>query len=276
MQILKVYYNILNDSSCIPSSSFTLHPRPSPRHPHNATHKTCSSQIFLFQWCNSPLKYTSAFCFKQSVTLIHLLNLLSRSVHSLYFLVTFTYLTSVTFAIFAVILLIPFVSGRSSLLAQPLCILCIKKKKSVYLATLDIFLFVFSQMSLFRYLQNCYDSVKLAWKGGNPLLQQIALLRTTFSLSHLVVYSWGGTQACTFKDDKPGIQAGILCLLNLLARIVSFGSFQPLTVCIGDFPSFLLALTSNNTFIIKMWPGGSPEVVVRTMKIINLFILLWA
>ena len=39
---------------------------------------------------------------------------------------------------------------------------------------------------------------------------------------------------------------------------------------IGDFPHFLLALASNNQFIIKlvkMWPGGTPHVVVRTLKI---------
>ena len=34
MQKLKVCYNILYDFSHIPSSSFTLHPRPSPHHPH--------------------------------------------------------------------------------------------------------------------------------------------------------------------------------------------------------------------------------------------------
>ena len=34
MQKLKVCY-ILNDFLCIPSSSFTLHPRPSPRHLHS-------------------------------------------------------------------------------------------------------------------------------------------------------------------------------------------------------------------------------------------------
>ena len=37
-----------------------------------------------------------------------------------------------------------------------------------------------------------------------------------------------------------------------------------------DFPSFLLALASNNVFIIKllkMWLGGTPHVVVGTLKI---------
>ena len=36
-----------------------------------------------------------------------------------------------------------------------------------------------------------------------------------------------------------------------------------------DFPHFLSALTSNNQFIIKlvkMWPGGTPHVVVGTLK----------
>ena len=39
---------------------------------------------------------------------------------------------------------------------------------------------------------------------------------------------------------------------------------------LGDFPHFLLALPSNNQFIItlvKMWPGGTPHVVVGTLKI---------
>ena len=37
---------------------------------------------------------------------------------------------------------------------------------------------------------------------------------------------------------------------------------------IGDFPHFLSALASNNQFIIKlvkMWPGGTPHVVVGTL-----------
>ena len=48
--------------------------------------------------------------------------------------------------------------------------------------------------------------------------------------------------------------------------VVRFGSLHPFTVRkIGDFPHFLSALTSNNQFIIKlvkMWPGGTPHVVV--------------
>lgn len=32
---LKLTYNILNNLSCIPQSTFTYHPYPSPRHPHN-------------------------------------------------------------------------------------------------------------------------------------------------------------------------------------------------------------------------------------------------
>ena len=47
---------------------------------------------------------------------------------------------------------------------------------------------------------------------------------------------------------------------------MSFGNLQPFTVRIlGDFPSFLSALASNNAFIIKlvkMWLGGAPRVVV--------------
>ena len=39
---------------------------------------------------------------------------------------------------------------------------------------------------------------------------------------------------------------------------------------LGDFPHFLSALPSNNQFIInlvKMWPGGTPHVVVGALKI---------
>ena len=39
---------------------------------------------------------------------------------------------------------------------------------------------------------------------------------------------------------------------------------------LGDFPSFLSALASNNAFIIelvKMWLGEARHVVVRTLKI---------
>ena len=77
----------------------------------------------------------------------------------------------------------------------------------------------------------------------------------------------------TFKVNKPGIQADRLqnlCLVKILAHR-QFGSLQPFTVRkIGDFPHFLSALTSNNQFIIKlvkMWPGGTPHVVVGTLKI---------
>ena len=35
LQKLKVCYNIVNNRSIIPSSNFSLHPRPSPRHPHS-------------------------------------------------------------------------------------------------------------------------------------------------------------------------------------------------------------------------------------------------
>ena len=55
-------------------------------------------------------------------------------------------------------------------------------------------------------------------------------------------------------------------LLNLLAN--SSGGHQSFTVRIlGDF---LSALPSNNQFIIKfvkMWLGGTPHVVVGTLKI---------
>ena len=53
-------------------------------------------------------------------------------------------------------------------------------------------------------------------------------------------------------------------LLNLLANS---GNLQSITVRIlGDFPSFLSELASNNAFIkfklVKMWLGGAPHVVV--------------
>ena len=41
------------------------------------------------------------------------------------------------------------------------------------------------------------------------------------------------------------------------------------TVCILDFPSFLLASAFNNAFVVKlvkMWLGGAPHVVVRTLR----------
>ena len=43
-----------------------------------------------------------------------------------------------------------------------------------------------------------------------------------------------------------------------------------LSVKLEDLLSFLSALTSNNAFTIKMWPGGTPHVVVRTLKRIGL------
>ena len=77
-------------------------------------------------------------------------------------------------------------------------------------------------------------------------------------------------EPCTFKVDKPGIQVDrLLCLVEILAH--SFGSLQSFTVRkIGDFLHFLSALASNNQFIIKlvkMWSGGTPHVVVETLKI---------
>ena len=53
---------------------------------------------------------------------------------------------------------------------------------------------------------------------------------------------------------------------NLESKLIEF------FVCvrkIGDFPHFLLALASNNQFIIKlvkMWPGGTLHMVVGTLK----------
>ena len=54
-------------------------------------------------------------------------------------------------------------------------------------------------------------------------------------------------------------------------QIITFGGHESFTVRIlGDFPHILSALPSNNQFIIKlvkMWPGGTPHVVVGTLKI---------
>ena len=90
-------------------------------------------------------------------------------------------------------------------------------------------------------------------------------------LKLFVTLHQGGTLPCIFKVNKPGIQADrIVCLCKLLAHS-PFGSLHPFTVRkIGDFPHFLSALASNNQFIIKlvkMWPGGTPHVVVGTLKI---------
>ena len=51
----------------------------------------------------------------------------------------------------------------------------------------------------------------------------------------------------------------------------SFGGHQSRALSVyGDFPYYLSALPSNSQFIIKllkMWPGGTPHVVVGTLKI---------
>ena len=70
MQKLKVCYNILNDFSCIPSTSFTLHPRPSPRHPHNriifmplvktVAHKSSFFIDVIYLWNILPLTVVSS------------------------------------------------------------------------------------------------------------------------------------------------------------------------------------------------------------------------
>ena len=91
--------------------------------------------------------------------------------------------------------------------------------------------------------------------------------RTDFSVEE-VCFNKVVENPVTFKVDKPGIQADrLLCLVK---RLASFGSLQPFTARkIGDFPHFLSALASNNQFIIKlvkMWPGGTPHVVVGTLK----------
>ena len=67
------------------------------------------------------------------------------------------------------------------------------------------------------------------------------------------------------------IHAGRLFAFLICKQIVSFGGHESFTVRIlGVFPHFLSALPSNNQFIIKlvkMWPGGTPHVVVGTLKI---------
>ena len=66
MRILKVCY-VLNDFSCIPASSFTLHPRPSPRHPHNR---------IIFMPLIKTVTHKSSFF----IDVIHLWNILPLSV----------------------------------------------------------------------------------------------------------------------------------------------------------------------------------------------------
>ena len=68
MRILKVCY-VLNDFSCIPASSFTLHPRPSPRHPHNR---------IIFMPLIKTVTHKSSFF----IDVIHLWNILPLSVVS--------------------------------------------------------------------------------------------------------------------------------------------------------------------------------------------------
>ena len=67
------------------------------------------------------------------------------------------------------------------------------------------------------------------------------------------------------------IHAGRLFAFLICKQIVTFGGHESFTVRIlGDFPHFLSALLSNNQFIVKlvkMWPGGTPHVVVGTLKI---------
>ena len=67
------------------------------------------------------------------------------------------------------------------------------------------------------------------------------------------------------------IHAGRLFAFLICKQIVTFGGHESFTVHIlGDFPHFLSALPPNNQFIImlvKMWPGGTPHVVVGTLKI---------
>ena len=76
----------------------------------------------------------------------------------------------------------------------------------------------------------------------------------------------------TFKVDKPGIQADrLLCLVKLLAQSVLGVFNRSLSVKLGIFPiscqhwhpiimQFIIKL-------VKMWPGGTPHVVVGTLKI---------
>ena len=80
---------------------------------------------------------------------------------------------------------------------------------------------------------------------------------------------WHGT--LYFQSRQTGIQPDrLLCLHKLLANS-KFGTLQPFTVCkTGHFPSFLLALASNEVLkikLVKMWPGGTPDAVVGTLKI---------
>ena len=72
------------------------------------------------------------------------------------------------------------------------------------------------------------------------------------------------------RVNKPGVQADrIFCLCKLLAHS-PFQELQPFTDCKIVVSHFLSALASNNQFIIKLvkiWPSGTPCVVVGTLKI---------
>ena len=58
-------------------------------------------------------------------------------------------------------------------------------------------------------------------------------------------------------------------LANLESKLIdifAFINFYKLSLSI-KLPSFLLGLASDNAFIIKMWPGGTPDVVVGSLRI---------
>ena len=70
IQKLKVCYNILNNLSIIPATTFTPHPHPSPRHPHSKIllfHIPVPMHIsFLFCRCHPFMEFTSSLCCKWS------------------------------------------------------------------------------------------------------------------------------------------------------------------------------------------------------------------
>ena len=75
------------------------------------------------------------------------------------------------------------------------------------------------------------------------------------------------TQPCILKVIKPEIQFDRYLLAN--SQVL-----ESSTVHFPCFLSFLLAVASNNAFIInlaKMWLGGTPDVVVGTLKVTTSF-----
>ena len=84
-----------------------------------------------------------------------------------------------------------------------------------------------------------------------------------------------GVQWKLTKKNQPELQSGEGLLLALASvkcfQIDNFEGVENFSVCtciLADFISFLLASTFNNVFkLLKMWPGGTLDVVVGTLKV---------